>query len=183
MTTFATSDGTKKYAERFLATAAPGHFREQQGLWLSSLGIGPYLGEPDERTDLAYKDAIVAGGGSGRETSLTPQLITRFQRSERSGGAALAELMRRGFSREELLICTKGGFLTPDGSMPADASEYFNHEYVETDILREGDSGCRMPFDSSQSFLPTKSSAAEANLGVETIDVYYLHNPKPQLEL
>ena len=55
----------------------------------------------------------------------------RFQRSERSVGMAVDELLRRGYSREELVICTKGGFLTPDGEMPADASEYFNHEYVE----------------------------------------------------
>ena len=47
MTTFATPDGTKKYAARFAGRAAEGHFREQQGLWLSSLGIGTYLGEPD----------------------------------------------------------------------------------------------------------------------------------------
>ena len=51
MATFATSDGTKKYAARFAGRAAAGHFREQQGLWLSSLGIGTYLGEADERTD------------------------------------------------------------------------------------------------------------------------------------
>jgi hypothetical protein len=43
MTTFATSDGTKKYAARFETRAAAGHFREQQGLWLSSIGIGTYL--------------------------------------------------------------------------------------------------------------------------------------------
>src|ERR1019366_10380487 len=132
MTTFATSDGTKKYAARFATRAAAGHFREQQELWRSSIGIGTYLGEPDERTDRAYTEAIVAAVESGANV-IDSAINYRFQRSERSVRAALEELARRGFAREELVICTKGGFLTPDADMPADASEYFNREYVATD--------------------------------------------------
>ena len=114
MTTFATNDGTKKYAARFISRAAPGHFREQQGLWLSSIGIGTYLGEADEHTDKAYTDAVVATVEAGGNV-IDSAINYRFQRSERSIGAALNELMAKGYSREELLLCTKGGFLTPDG--------------------------------------------------------------------
>jgi aryl-alcohol dehydrogenase-like predicted oxidoreductase len=179
MTTFATSDGTKKYAARFAGRAADGHFREQQGLWLSSLGIGTYLGEPDASTDRAYTDAIVAAVESGVNV-IDSAINYRFQRSERSVGAALAELARRGYAREELLICTKGGFLTPDGDMPADAGEYFGREYVETGILREGDvaAGCH---SMAPRFLADQLERSRRNLGVETIDVYYLHNPETQL--
>src|SRR6266853_1491755 len=122
MTTFATSESTKKYAARFAGRAAAGHFREQQGLWLSSIGIGTYLGEPDARTDQAYTDAIVAAVEAGVNV-IDSAINYRFQRSERSVRAALHELARRGFAREEMVICTKGGFLTPDGDMPADACE------------------------------------------------------------
>src|ERR1700730_18304209 len=127
MTTFATSDSTKKYAARFASRAAAGHFREQHSLCVSSLGIGTYLGEPDARTDQSYTDAIVAAVEAGANV-IDSAINYRFQRSERSVREALQELGRRGFAREELLICTKGGFLTPDADMPADASEYFNHE-------------------------------------------------------
>ena len=98
MTTFATSDGTKKYAARFEPRAAAGHFREQQGLWLSSIGIGTYLGEPDARTDQGYTDAIVAAVESGANV-IDSAINYRFQRSERSVGAALEELARRGYAR------------------------------------------------------------------------------------
>src|SRR5580692_1650450 len=180
MTTFATADGTTKYAARFAAPAAAGHFREQHGLWLSSIGIGTYLGDPDERTDKAYTEAIVAAVESGANV-IDSAINYRFQRSERSVGAALEELARRGFAREELLICTKGGFLTPDGEMPADASEYFNREYVATEILREGDvaAGCH---SMAPRFIADQLERSRRNLGVETVDVYYLHNPETQLE-
>src|ERR1700674_2591037 len=128
MTSFATSDSTKKYAARFATRAAAGHFREQQGLWLSSLGVGTYLGDPDARTDQAYTEAIVAAVEAGANV-IDSAINYRFQRSERSVRAALEELARRGYAREELLICTKGGFLTPDGDLPEDASEYFQREY------------------------------------------------------
>jgi aryl-alcohol dehydrogenase-like predicted oxidoreductase len=179
MSPFATSDGTKKYVTRFAARAAAGHFREQQGLWLSSLGIGTYLGEPDARTDQAYTDAIVAAIEAGANV-IDSAINYRLQRSERSVGAALEELARRGFAREELLICTKGGFLTPDGDMPADASEYFNREYVATGILHEGDvaAGCH---SMAPQFVDDQLERSRRNLGVETIDVYYLHNPETQL--
>jgi aryl-alcohol dehydrogenase-like predicted oxidoreductase len=179
MTTFATPDGTKKYAARFAGRAAEGHFREQQGLWLSSLGIGTYLGEPDANTDKAYTGSIVEAVESGVNV-IDSAINYRFQRSERSVGAALAELARRGYVREELVICTKGGFLTPDSDLPADASQYFNREYVETGILREGDvaAGCH---SMAPKFIADQLERSRRNLGVETIDVYYLHNPETQL--
>jgi aryl-alcohol dehydrogenase-like predicted oxidoreductase len=179
MATFANSDGTKKYAARFAGRAEAGHFREQQGLLLSSLGIGTYLGEPDAGTDQAYTDAIVEAAESGVNV-IDSAINYRFQRSERSVGAALAELARRGYAREELVVCTKGGFLTPDGDMPADAGEYFNREYVATGILREGDvaAGCH---SMAPRFIADQLERSRRNLGVETIDVYYLHNPETQL--
>ena len=39
----------------------------------------------------------------------------RFQRSERSVGEALRRLSAAGFARDELVVCTKGGYLPFDG--------------------------------------------------------------------
>jgi aryl-alcohol dehydrogenase-like predicted oxidoreductase len=179
MATFATPDGTKKYAARFAGRAADGHFREQQGLLLSSLGIGTYLGEPDSQTDLGYTDAVVEAVQSGVNV-IDSAINYRFQRSERSVGAAVVELIKRGYSREELVVCTKGGFLTPDGDMPTDAGEYFNREYVETGVLHEGDvaAGCH---SMAPKFIANQLERSRRNLNCETIDVYYLHNPETQL--
>jgi aryl-alcohol dehydrogenase-like predicted oxidoreductase len=175
----ATPEGTQRYAARFASHAAAGHFRAQQDLLLGSIGIGTYLGEADDATDRAYTAAIVAAAEGGANV-LDTAINYRFQRSERAVGAAIAELARRGFTREELVICTKGGFLAPDGAMPTDPADYFQRIYVDTGLISAEDvaAGCHVM---APRFLADQIERSRKNLGVDTIDVYYLHNPETQL--
>src|SRR5437016_10115120 len=106
----ATLDGTARYRDRFKDVAAKDHFCQAQNLWLSSIGIGTYLGEADEECDRHYTEAIVRAVELGVNVIDTAANY-RFQRSERSVGAALKELMARRFARDELIVCTKGGYL------------------------------------------------------------------------
>ena len=175
----ATTEGTKRYAESFSSRAADGHFREVHGLMLSSIGIGTYLGQPDERTDAAYATAVVAAVESGINVA-DAAINYRFQRSERSIGAALVQLEAKGYTRDQLVLCTKAGYLTPDGKMPGDPNQYFFHEYIQRGIFSAKDitagSHCIAP-----RFLQDQISRSMANLGVNCIDVFYLHNPETQL--
>ena len=134
MSTSATKDGTAHYAQRFSGRAADGHFREAHGLVLSSLGIGTYLGPPDDKTDSGYTAAVVAAVESGINV-IDAAINYRFQRSERSIGASIKRTRTKGFPREEFVLCTKGGYLTPDGAMPADPNEYFFREYIQPGIF------------------------------------------------
>src|SRR5215831_14805028 len=99
----ATAAGTAHYRARF-AGAAPDHFRQSNDLWFSSIGIGTYLGNPDEDTDRAYTEAIVRAVQLGANVIDTAANY-RFQRSERSIGDAVNRLGRGGFTREEMIIC------------------------------------------------------------------------------
>ncbi|HXA56199.1 MAG TPA: aldo/keto reductase [Candidatus Acidoferrum sp.] len=176
----ATSAATKRYAARFAKRAAQGHFREAAGgLTVSSIGIGTYLGEPDAPADRAYRDAVVVAA-SGGINLIDTAINYRLQRSERSVGAALRSLVAHGFSREEFVICTKAGFLTPDGDMPEDVNEYFLHEYLEPGTMRAEDiaAGCHCM---SPSYLDDQIERSRLNLGIECIDVFYVHNPETQL--
>src|SRR5215471_21800009 len=103
MTERATAEGTQRYAEASAGRAAEGHFRAAQGLAVSSIGIGTYLGQPDERTDAAYTAAVTAAVESGINV-IDAAINYRFQRSERSIGAALVQLEEKGFSRDQLLL-------------------------------------------------------------------------------
>ena len=176
----ATAQGTLRYAARFQGRAAPGHFRDvQAGLVLSSIGIGTYLGEPDEATDKGYANAVVAAVEGGINV-VDSAINYRLQRSERSVGTALRQLAAKGFPRDEIIVCTKAGFLTPDGEMPEDANEYFAREYIEPGIFRPEDiaAGCHCM---TPRYLADQLDRSRRNLGVECVDVFYLHNPETQL--
>jgi aryl-alcohol dehydrogenase-like predicted oxidoreductase len=179
MNSHATAESTKRYADRFHGVAAAGQFREVQSLALSSLGIGTYLGQPDDKTDGNYAASVVAAVENGINV-IDTAINYRFQRSERSIGSALKQLAKKGFSREEFILCTKGGYLTPDGAMPAEPNEYFYREYIQPGIFKPDEivqgSHCMTP-----RFLENELGRSLRNLGVESIDVYYLHNPETQL--
>jgi aryl-alcohol dehydrogenase-like predicted oxidoreductase len=179
MTKSATKEGTTCYAQKFAGRAATGHFREAHRLVLSSVGIGTYLGQPDTKTDEGYTAAAVAAVENGINV-FDAAINYRFQRSERSLGVAIKQLAAKGFEREEIVVCTKGGYLTPDGAMPADPNEYFFREYIQPGVFTAKDiaagSHCMTP-----KFLKNQLGRSLKNLGVECLDVYYLHNPETQL--
>jgi aryl-alcohol dehydrogenase-like predicted oxidoreductase len=175
---FATGAGTKKYAERF-PNAADGHFRAAQGLTLSSIGIGTYLGNWDAATDENYTDAItgfVSAGGNVIDTAAN----YRFQRSERAIGKALQRLAEKGFTRDEIFVSTKGGYLPFDGEPPQDVRAYFQREFVDQGIATFDDlvsgSHCMTP-----AYLQSQIDQSLANMGLDTVDLFYVHNPESQL--
>jgi aryl-alcohol dehydrogenase-like predicted oxidoreductase len=175
----ATHEGTTRYAEKFRGVAAEGHFRQAEDLVVSSLGIGTYLGQPNESTDSSYTAAIVAAVESGINL-IDTAINYRLQRSERTIGTALKVLSRKGIPRDEVVVCTKGGYLTPDGSMPEDPNRYFFEEYLQKGVFSAkdiaGGSHCM-----TARFLENQLARSRKNMQVDCIDVYYLHNPETQL--
>src|SRR5712671_3338578 len=98
----ATPSGTANYRSRFPAE----FYRDAAGLAVSSLGLGTYLGEPDERTDKSYAGAVEAAVRGGINF-LDSAINYRHQRSERSIGIALSRVFASGeFQREEIVVCT-----------------------------------------------------------------------------
>jgi aryl-alcohol dehydrogenase-like predicted oxidoreductase len=177
----ATAEGTARYRERFAGRAARNHFREREGLQLSSIGIGTYLGNPDDTTDALYRDAVVRAVQLGVNV-IDSAANYRFQRSERSIGAALSTLTtEHGFTRDELVICTKGGYLPFDGAPPRDVRRYVEDTFVKPGIASfddfVGGSHCMTP-----AYLENQLNQSLKNLGIERVDVYYIHNPESQLE-
>ena len=177
----ATREGSARYVTRFADRLPPAHFRDfPGGLRVSSLGVGTYLGREDDATDQAYERAVARALERGINV-IDSAVNYRHQRSERAVGRALAAGVARGaFARDEILIATKGGFIPFDRDVPADPRAYFSATYVQTGIVRPGDiaggAHCMTP-----RYLEDQIARSRANLGVETIDVYYLHNPESEL--
>ena len=79
------------------------HFRQTQDLWLSSIGIGTYLGEANVPTDKSYTEAITSAVELGCNVIDTAANY-RFQRSERAIGKALQSLNKKKYGRDEIVI-------------------------------------------------------------------------------
>ena len=152
----------------------------QSKLVLSPIGIGTYLGNADEATDRNYANAIVRAVQLGVNV-IDSAANYRFQRSERSIGAALKTLAaEHGVSRDKLVICTKGGYLPFDGAPPRNVREYVNETFVKPGIASFEDfvagSHCMTP-----AYLQNQLDQSLRNMGLESVDVYYIHNPESQL--
>jgi len=172
----ATGTGTWSYRDRFHEDFGRTYFRRYGDGLVSSIGIGTYLGDPTDTVDEGYYEAIRAaldGGINVVDTAIN----YRCQRSERVVGRALSDA---DVDRDEVVVATKGGFVPFDGVRPADPGQYVLEEYVETDIVpREslvGGHHCIHP-----DFLDDQLDRSLSNLDVETIDLYYVHNPETQL--
>jgi aryl-alcohol dehydrogenase-like predicted oxidoreductase len=176
---FATLEGTRRFVGRFQEFATAGHFRERHGLMISSIGIGTYLGDPDDAIDRNYRESITAAVWGGINV-IDSAINYRLQRSERSAGAALRNLAAAGFARDEVVVCTKAGFLTPDGDMPADPNEYFYREYISKNIFGVEDiaAGCHCI---APRYIEDQIERSRRNLGLSCIDIFYIHNPETQL--
>lgn len=182
----ATTAATDRYRDRFPQFKTAGHFRQSEHvpevseLWLSSIGLGTYLGEPDDASDRAYTDAIVYALRHGINV-LDTAINYRNQRSERNLGAALKQVIDAGeIARDEVLVCTKAGYMPFDGDVPGDPGEYLRQEYVATGLAPRdeiaGGMHCMAP-----GYLADQMERSRRNTGVETLDVFYLHNPETQL--
>jgi aryl-alcohol dehydrogenase-like predicted oxidoreductase len=175
----ATAAATAEYARRLQPVARPEHFRDAHGLKVSSIGIGTYLGPATSDADASYSSAIVRAIELGCNF-IDTAINYRHQRGERCVGAALRSACEDASRRRELVVSTKAGYLPFDGEMPQDVQRYRREQYVERlelapdEVVNEGH--CIAP-----AFLRDQIARSRANLGLETIDVFYLHNPEEQL--
>ncbi|MCS6926230.1 MAG: aldo/keto reductase [Candidatus Binatia bacterium] len=177
---YATKEGTATYQQRVGAGLAPGHFREADGVVVSSIGLGTYLGEADSHTDALYAAAIeraVAGGINVLDTAIN----YRHQRSERVIGQVLARMQQGGVvSREEVVVATKGGYIAFDGTVPPDPRAYVYETVVKTGLAGPDEIvewNCITP-----RYIEAQVERSLRNLGLACIDIYYLHNPEAQLQ-
>jgi aryl-alcohol dehydrogenase-like predicted oxidoreductase len=182
----ATPEGTRRFQQRFARTQ-PDHFYRpiSDGTIVSSLGLGTYLGECDDSEDARYTSTTRAALEKGLNL-LDTAINYRCQRSERAIGQAVRTSIATGaVEREEVVVCTKGGYIPLDRTPPATKEGYrgfLDSEYYGPGVMQPADvvSGghCLAP-----RYLDDQVERSRKNLGLAVIDIYYLHNPEQQLEV
>lgn len=181
----ATAQGTSRFERRFAPELTDHFYRPLAGgTRVSSLGMGTYLGDCDDAEDARYAATGVEALRRGINL-LDTAINYRCQRSERTIGNALRTAIERGtVSRDEVVVCTKGGYIPLDRTPPATKEGYrgfLQSEYYGPAIMTPADvvagGHCLTP-----RFLSDQIERSRRNLGLATIDVYYLHNPEQQLD-
>lgn len=162
-------------AGRATPAATSGERSGLDGLHLSSVGLGTYLGSPDDATDLAYAASVREALRLGCNV-LDTAINYRHQRSERAIGRALRAAFDEGLAREAVVVCTKAGFIPLDPESAHDPSRYVYEHLLDPGVIEvediAGGSHVMTP-----RYLRHQAMQSLRNLGLDTVDVFYLHNP------
>ena len=175
---YATSNGTKKYHDYAVQKGKPStHFRLFDGLYLSSIGIGTYLGKPNEQDDKDMENAIIESIRSGAVNVIDTAINYRAMKSEKCIGRALSYLIREDIiTRDQIFICTKNGYITNDGDYPGiDVMEYIQNMFISNGIIESKDisSGYNVL---NPNYIARCIDKSLMNMHLDTIDLVYIHN-------
>lgn len=177
----ATSEGTARYTERFPKQSDAVSYRRFKRLNLSSIGIGTYLGDATKGDDNLYAEALKLALGSGCNV-IDTAINYRHMRSERQIGATLKALVDAGkVGRDEIFVCTKGGFLPYDVDSGVNPQEYTRSTFLSSGLV-DPDLGLELSHSLEPNFISHQLETSLKNLGLGSIDLYYIHNPETQLQ-
>jgi len=179
---FATSDATEKYTKRNTEEIHKDHFRTlyNENIKVSSMGLGTYIGAPDDINDFYIYNAVKTCVLSGAINVIDTAINYRYMKSEKAIGKALNALVNKyNVDRQELLICSKIGYV-PEDAEGGRRAHSFVQELVEDKKMEIDD----VVFDEKNrpvhcmhpEFLEQQLNFSLKNLGLETLDVMYLHN-------
>jgi aryl-alcohol dehydrogenase-like predicted oxidoreductase len=174
----ATDDGTYEYKLQHGDDFGRTYFRRFDGLAVSSIGVGTYLGDPTDAVDARYRDAIATALEAGSNVVDTA-INYRCQHSERGVGDAIDDA---DVDRDAVFVATKGGFVPFDGERPDDPGEYVRREFVEPGLVDREDLA-RGKHSVAPAFIDAMLDRSLDNLGLDEIDLYYVHNPETQLQV
>ena len=174
----ATPQETLNFAKKF--SDYKDFYTKHNGLIFSKLGLGTFNKEPykEENYVFHYIEAVKQAIRSGINLIDTASNY-RYGESEKEIGEALVELGDE-VKREELIICSKGGFIQLDYPFPENPYSWISENLIDAGLASEDDieldQHCMTP-----DFLEWSCKRSLENLGVDQLDIYYLHNPEMQM--
>lgn len=177
----ATKEGTFTYLKKF-GKYSKDFYRFNGELFFPSLGIGTYKAEPykEENYIINYAEAIKTALRRGINF-IDTAINYRYQMSEREIAEALNEMFSNGeIKREEVIIASKAGFIPLDFPFPDNPYGWIQETMIDTGLATKEeiiiDQHCMTP-----EYLRWSCEQSLRNLELETIDIFYLHNPETQL--
>ena len=173
----ASPEGTGRFRKKHEGkTTTIGHYREFDGIHLSTLGMGTYLGGMDKDTDDLVTRAVIDSITNGSVNVIDTAINYRNQKAERCVGRGLGHLFTENIvDREEIFVSTKNGYLAPDADMELDPQTYIYEKLIKPGIL-DPDQVVDSAHCMSRPFLKDQLDRSLNNLGLKKVDLLYLHN-------
>ncbi|MDJ0274007.1 MAG: aldo/keto reductase [Aigarchaeota archaeon] len=155
---------------------AEGHYRETPIGSISSLGIGTYLGEPDDATDSLVEEAVFRLVSSGAVNVIDTAINYRFMRAEAAVGRAIRRLVESNIAeRRAILVCTKAGYLTHDSRERRSFIDYVEERLFRAGVVSPSEVAGGI-HSISPRYVEWSVRKSRANTDLEVLDVVYLHN-------
>lgn len=177
----ATKEGTFSYMKRF-GQYSRDFYRFNGELFFPSLGLGTYKSEPykEDNYIINFSEAIQTALRNGINL-IDTAINYRYQISEREIAEAIAPMLASGeIKREEMIIASKGGFIPLDFPFPGNPYGWIEETLVKGGLAAKEeiviDQHCM-----SKKFLRWSFEQSLKNIGIDALDIYYLHNPETQL--
>jgi aryl-alcohol dehydrogenase-like predicted oxidoreductase len=177
----ATKEGTFGYLKKF-GKYSRDFYRFNGELFFPSLGIGTYKAEPykEDNYIINYAEAIKTALRNGINL-IDTAINYRYQMSEREIAEALNPMFAEGeIKRDEVIIASKAGFIPLDFPFPENPYGWIQENIIEAGLASSDeiiiDQHCMTP-----AYLRWSCEQSLRNLELETIDIFYLHNPETQL--
>jgi aryl-alcohol dehydrogenase-like predicted oxidoreductase len=178
---YATAPGTELFAKKAgLESLSFSYRADSNKLILSSIGLGTYMGEVTDEVDKLIEDAVYESIHNGVNV-LDTSINYRGMKSERAIRSGLKRVFSSGLAkRESIFVSTKAGFIPADadgGKSPKKMAAEWASMLEDKEELIDN-KHCIAPACLNSSLLWSRE-----NLGLETIDLFYLHNAaEKQLE-
>ncbi|MEA3499278.1 MAG: aldo/keto reductase [Campylobacterota bacterium] len=176
----ATTNDTLNFAKKF--SNYKDFFIKHNDLIFSKLGLGTFNKEPykEENYVFHYIEAVKEAVKNGINLIDTASNY-RYGQSEKEIGTALKEIFSEGITkREELILCSKGGFIQLDYPFPSNPYTWIDENIIQTKLATKDD----IELDQhciTADYLEWSCRRSLQNVGVDSFDIYYLHNPEMQL--
>ncbi|WP_375725123.1 aldo/keto reductase [Arcobacter sp. KX21116] len=179
--TEATLEATHNFAKKF--STYKEFYIKSNDLIFSKLGLGTFNKEPykEENYVFHYIEGVKEAVKNGINL-IDSASNYRYGQSEKEIGIALKELFEEKIvKREELIICSKGGFIQLEYPFPKNPYTWIEDNIIKTKLATKED----IELDQhclSADFIEWSCKKSLENMGIDKFDIYYLHNPEIQIQ-
>ncbi|OIO70079.1 MAG: hypothetical protein AUJ58_04135 [Zetaproteobacteria bacterium CG1_02_55_237] len=156
----------------------PEFYKTFRGATVSGIGVGTWMGDTSSATDVRYIETLVHAASRGINVFDTA-INYRHMQAERCVGSAVQQLVKSGIPRQALLVASKGGYITHDAADARNPNDYLRQEYLDSGLISEEEMARSHAINPQ--FIRQQIGQSLSNLNLESVDIYYLHNPEDAL--